>query len=340
MNRSFVFRSCLQVLARAFFLSLFLLGNSTLDTAWCNDSQIFIIGTAVKVRAEPTTKGNEVGLVKFGEILPMLGKTDKPVKIGEMEDVWYQVTLPDSKTGWLFGGFATSYNAARSYEDLAAAFNRRLTLTDTTRDEALAVFTWVIDQSKNASSDDDKLFYGLYQTLFAAYFVDCLMAKGTDSEKAIKDPAVKPLAGTLLYHELAGGYIADMQLLWKLHDHYATTAVSDLVARQITDVGLLGESEGYPPALVDRREMTKGGYLKRHPEGKYVDEVLTEIDETLDFIMKDESGSLTLPSADAEEFKKQLEGFKTLINTTNGSAKSAISRKIDAIAKQVVIAKP
>lgn len=44
------------------------------------------MGSIVRVRAEPSTQGKDVALVKFGEMLQMLAKTDKPERVGNLED--------------------------------------------------------------------------------------------------------------------------------------------------------------------------------------------------------------------------------------------------------------
>ncbi len=299
--------------------------------ACAEEELLFIVGSNVRVRAEPTTKGREIGVTKFGQILPTIDKTAKPETVAGMEDVWRKVRLPDGKTGWLFGGLTMSYDPARPVDCLAAACDRRLAMTDTVPADAVVVLDWVLDQAKKAVSEDDRLFFGVYKPLILSWYTSRLMDKDHNQDKAIKDPTVKPHADLLIYSEPAGQWLPRTEPLWELHDRCAASVLSDRLARKIADIPLPGESEGYPPAVIARARLSLGEYLKRHPDGLFVEEVLTVLEDWLNFEPQGGYDTMAeIPKEDFPAFRQEVADFKAILQKVDHPKKAAVLGRLDA----------
>ncbi|RCK77959.1 MAG: hypothetical protein OZSIB_1997 [Candidatus Ozemobacter sibiricus] len=299
--------------------------------AGAEESLLCIVGSNVRVRAEPSLKGKEIGVVRFGQIVPTLDQTAKPETVAGMTDVWRKVRLPDGKEGWVFGGLTMSYDPARPVDCLIAACDRRLEMTDTIPADAIVVLDWANDRLKNATTDDERLFFGVYQPLILSWFASRLMDKDHDPEKAIKHPAVKPYADLLVYSEPAGQWLPRTERLWELHDRYAASALSDRLARKIADIPLPGESEGYPPAVLSRAMLSLGEYLKRHPDGLFVEEVLTVLKDWINFDPQPGFDPMAdLHPDDFPSFRQQIAECKALLQKIDHPRKGAVLERLDA----------
>lgn len=55
------------------------------------------------LRTDPTTYGFEIGIVKKGESVKVLNRTDRKVRIGKSDDYWYFVKKENNLKGWIYG---------------------------------------------------------------------------------------------------------------------------------------------------------------------------------------------------------------------------------------------
>lgn len=55
------------------------------------------------LRTDPTTYGFEIGIVKKGESVKVLNRTDRKVRIGKSDDYWYFVKKENNLKGWVYG---------------------------------------------------------------------------------------------------------------------------------------------------------------------------------------------------------------------------------------------
>ena len=319
-----------------FSLALALVQLLTPAPGWCEGEQIFIMGSIVRVRAEPSTQGKDVALVKFGEMLQMLAKTDKPERVGNLEDCWLQVKL-DGKTGWLFGGLACLFDTGRPFDSYEKAFDKRLEIYEAGRDDALAFFKFVQEKLKAAADSDEKLFFGFYRLRALQYLVARMTrnggnsGNGGNSRKAIMDPVVKPLADNLVFSEPAGEYFVKSDILWALHDLYKQAALSDRIARKIVDMPLPGETEGFYSAMVAREEMTYGEYLTRHPDGQFVEEVLTHLEKFFRPSVPDKISNEieAIHGGEASALRKYLDEFKAILKKVEHPKVVDVMKAID-----------
>ncbi|MBW7857194.1 MAG: SH3 domain-containing protein [Leptonema sp. (in: Bacteria)] len=55
------------------------------------------------LRTDPTTYGFEIGIVKKGEAVKVINRTDGKVRIGKSNDYWYFVKKENNLKGWIYG---------------------------------------------------------------------------------------------------------------------------------------------------------------------------------------------------------------------------------------------
>lgn len=69
-----------------------------------------ILGEGVKVRSEPSTKGEIVVELPFATYVRILGKSEHSQQIGQkpIRFFWANVQTADGKTGWVFGRYVNS----------------------------------------------------------------------------------------------------------------------------------------------------------------------------------------------------------------------------------------
>ncbi len=86
--------------------------------------------------------------------------------------------------------------------------------------------------------------------------------------------------GEAVYSEPAGQWMLIPDTIWKQHDASRGTASAEPIAWEAVDNGMPGECEGYPPCELATLDALDGEYLRRHPDGAHVVEVLKRIGET------------------------------------------------------------
>jgi hypothetical protein len=86
--------------------------------------------------------------------------------------------------------------------------------------------------------------------------------------------------GEAVYSEPAGQWMLTPDAIWALHDANRASASAESIAWEAVDNGMPGECEGYPPCELATLDGLDGEYLRRHPGGAHVAEVLRRIGDT------------------------------------------------------------
>lgn len=86
--------------------------------------------------------------------------------------------------------------------------------------------------------------------------------------------------GEAVYSEPAGQWMLSPDAIWTQHEANRTSPAADAIAWEAVENGMPGECEGYPPCELATIDALDGEYLRRHPHGAHVGEVLTRIADT------------------------------------------------------------
>lgn len=254
-----------------------------------NEAKI-VAGTGVRVRAEPNTNAKEVGKLSFGTTITSTQRTKTPSKIGTNSAYWYQVATPLS--GWVFGGFLQTTDASKPDAAALALLRSKLGAADVVLDEKTLRFADAVEVSQFAEkaaqvAKDTQSKGELALDKWRAVQASFLAIEPAQMEKPPYLDWFKSHGDKVYYHELAAAYFVNANTLWALADEYQTAAIGDAIAWQAANAALGGECEGFIDCSSGRSQMMEGEYLLRYPHGKHVKDALMDVQEVVDYALKD-----------------------------------------------------
>jgi hypothetical protein len=146
-----------------------------------------VIGSRVQIHEGPDGDAPVVGLVNEGGVVDVVGRTDRPVKIGSFIDYWYRVGWR-GKTGWVFGQFMALSSRGRGLvrifsEDELVEYCA-VSAENLTSIEGARAYNALVDNATLMLSDIDELgadpILSAYGQKLAPYrlFAECLLALG------------------------------------------------------------------------------------------------------------------------------------------------------------------
>jgi hypothetical protein len=231
--------------------------------------------SGVRARATPATSGEEVARLPLGTILRQVDNEPRAGQVGNKNDFWYHVALPNNKAGWVFGSFLTRFDEKRKgeiYRSIAAAKLKAETgsfadyadltrflatasteVTDRATLAELELWRWVALQKAFMNIESDKQQQPDYQRFIKAHQAHAV------------------------YSEPGGLWLVKPEILWNLQKKYADLPIGDTIAWEAATLPLPGECEDDDTCATMYMNDTKGRYLTRYPTGKHVNEALDEL---------------------------------------------------------------
>ena len=95
----------------------------TLNTFAQTGQQWITNASGVRARSTAATTGEEVARLHIGSMLKQLDGEQRAGQVGDKNDFWYHVALPNGKDGWVFGLLITCFEEKRRgeiYQTIAA----------------------------------------------------------------------------------------------------------------------------------------------------------------------------------------------------------------------------
>jgi len=119
------------------------------------------------------------------------------------------------------------------------------------------------------------------------------------------------------WSEPAGEWILAVDVIWKLHDQYRGSKVAEPIAWIAVENGLPGGCEGYIPCYAVGMNQLDGEYLRRHPQGTHLDEVIERVKGTFEQALSLAAGpdgqrSLD-PATDCGDMKAPMKALRAAI---------------------------
>jgi LysM repeat protein len=71
--------------------------------------QRITIASGINVRAAPRLRVRRVGQLNFGTVVKELARSEQQMTIGDSTEYWYQIEMPNGKTGWTFGSLSIPF---------------------------------------------------------------------------------------------------------------------------------------------------------------------------------------------------------------------------------------
>lgn len=283
-----------------------------------------ITGSNVRVRQEPDLSAPEIARLKLGTIVWELEKTTQQQTIGQMQDYWYHVALPDGRKGWVFGSLTMPFENEGRAEIYQKITRARLA------------------REKLSFSDQMDFFYFLERVIkeveepeIAAElkFARLLILRRSLGEKQNNPPGfegwIKEQRANIYHHEPAGEWFVSPDLFWKLREEYRVLLIADDIAWEAANNPLGGECEGYLPCEISRLNQTFGRYLMLYPEGKYTSKALEALAQHLKFFTENKHD--TYDRSDYLILQQELNQLHTTVEKTSGANKAGVLKQLDQI---------
>ena len=129
------------------------------------------------------------------------------------------------------------------------------------------------------------------------------------------------------YSEPAGQWMLIPDAIWKMHEAARTSASAEAIAWEAVDNGMPGECEGYPPCELATLDALDGEYLRRHPDGAHVLEVLKRIGDTcgeLERLLSAPNGhELFNPVSDCADLTPKAKALDAALRAADADASGA-----------------
>ena len=127
--------------------------------------------------------------------------------------------------------------------------------------------------------------------------------------------------GESAYSEPAGQWMLTPDAIWTLHEANRGSASAEAIAWEAVDNGMPGECDGYPPC--------DGEYLRRHPDGAHVVEVLKRIGDSsteLERLLSAPNGSeLFNPVSDCGDLTPRAKTLDAALRAVKADASGALA---------------
>jgi hypothetical protein len=243
-----------------------------------NKSRI-TIASNVRARSMPNTSSEEVTKLQIGTIVQELEQSSAKEKIGNGEDYWYKVALPNGKEGWIFGSFTLPFAANNRAEIYKRIASERLKIKDANfADSAdLARFMTI---SMTEVGDKNALAWIELARLLAMRQAGAAVPSDKQDQAPYK-AWLKTNEASLVYSEPSGMWLVKSDLFWALQKKYATLPIADEIAWEGAKNSLPGECEGDISCNLSALNMMDGKYVKLYPKGAHIEEALASVIEVL-----------------------------------------------------------
>lgn len=291
-----------------------------------------ITGSSVRIRSSPNTSSKEVTQLNFGTLVKSSDRSSDKDTIGDKTDYWYKITTSNGKSGWVFGGFLSGYDAKNSEGSYLEAVKDRLKAENTDFDDnsdLLSFLTRITPQVKDGVAELE-----LYKLKALAKALERIpLDKQSSAHKAF----INTNKSKIVYSEPAGQWFVRAELFWNLSKRYRSQPVGDNIAWEAARTYLPGECEGYLPCYIYLMRVTDGEYLKLYPNGEHTSEALDKMSEYLAPIVDDLSSkqiyTVSDDATDRAELRKNLSELRSIVQKTSATGKENVLDQLGKISK-------
>jgi hypothetical protein len=284
----------IRKLTLLFAAALLCAGIAIADSNVAVNTHKLTAGTGVRVRATPSTSAAETGKLGIGTDLTITQRTASKSKVGAQSDYWYQASAPVK--GWVFGSLLRDFDPAQPESAWLALALEKLGKSDVMYDAydhrsplSFGDAVEISDFAKRAAAGSKTpAVQGELELAYWRAVQIALTSGDMDShEKPPYSTWKKKFGEDVIYSEPSAEYLINPDVLWKLADKHKADASGDVIAWQAANAYVGGECEGDISCYSARTQMMQGAYLKRYPHGKYVEQALTSVNDTLDSMKKE-----------------------------------------------------
>jgi hypothetical protein len=286
--------------------------------------------SAMRARKSPQVAAEEVVRLKLGTVVNAIARSTNQDTIGGKTDYWYRVNLPNSQTGWLFGGLLLDYSASKRQELVRQIIEARLKAENTDfsdRQEIYNLATSSVNEAKDASTRAE---FELLKTLALANWA---LSIPYEKDKPPYREWVKAHAAEVVYNEFAGGYQLRADVLWNLEKKYHALPIADRIAWEAAQMLPPSDCEGDEVCdlFVSEGEIR---YLTMYPSGAHAAEALKNITEAITdqvITFANDKGGDKYAVEQRTDLKKLLASLRLAVAKTSASEKNELMKKLERI---------
>jgi hypothetical protein len=312
------------MIKQTLFVSLCLLAISIQATVLAvqNKSRI-TVASNVRARSMPNTSAEELTKLQIGSILSELEQSPAKEKIGNNEDYWYKVALPNGKEGWIFGSFTLPFTAGNRAETYKRIASERLKIKDANfADSAdLARFMTI---AMTEIGDKTTLAWIELARLLAMRQAGAAIPSDKQDQPPYK-AWIKTNDASLVYSEPSGMWLVKSDIFWALQKKYAALPIADEIAWEGAKNYLPGECEGDISCNLIALNRMDGQYVKLYPKGAHIEEALASMIEVLEGL------SESLKTAEKPATDERKYAVKDLADLRASVTKTVSAKKAKAL---------
>ena len=298
-----------------------------LDTAQARITTV----SAMRARKAPQVTAEEVMRLKLGTVVNAIARSITQDTIGGKSDYWYRINLPNSETGWLFGGLLQDYTPTRRQQLVREIIEARLKVENTDfadRQEIYNLAASSVTESKNVSTRAE---FELLKILATGNSAIAVFYEQRD--RSPYREWLKAHAAELDYNEFAGGYQLRSDALWNLERKYHNLPIGDRIAWEA--------AETLPPSDCEGDEvchlfLSEGEikYLSLYPQGAHAAEALKNLAEVIsDEVIKfaNGKGGDKYAVEQRTDLRKLLASLRVVVAKTTAPEKNELIKKLERV---------
>ena len=172
-----------------------------------------------------------------------------------------------------------------------------------------------IDQARGTSSGETAARLALLWLRGVKWMFSSIPLAQRDGEP--HNPWIRAHQDLVAWSEPAGEWILAVDVIWKLHAQYRDSEVAEPIAWIAVENGLPGECEGYIPCYAVGMNELDGEYLRRHPRGAHLKDIIERVKGTFEQALSLAAGpeghrSLD-PATDCGDMKAPMNALRAAI---------------------------
>jgi len=289
--------------------------------------------SSMRMRKLPQASAEEVQRLKLGTVVNVVARSANQDTIGGKTDYWFRATLPNSQTGWLFGGLLLDYNAQQRSVLLRQIIETRLKAENTDFNDRQEIYNLASTALNEAKDVNTHAEFELLRLLALAN-----AAAAFPNDQADKSPYrewKKAHTAEVISNEFAGGYNLRSDVLWDLETKYHTLPIADRIAWEA--------AENQEPSDCESDEVCdffhfsgEIKYLERHPNGTHAGEAIKNITEAIteDVIKRtNATGGDQYAVGEQAALKKAFASLRLAVAKASAPEKTELLKKLERIRK-------
>ena len=284
--------------------------------------------SAMRVRRAPQITAEEVTRLKLGTVVNATARSANQDTIAGKTDYWYRVNLPNSATGWLFGGLLLDYNARQRNELLRQIIEARLKAENIDFFDRQEIYNLASSSVNEAKDINTRAEFELLKLL-------ALANQGVAFPYPVDNQApyrewLKAHAAEVILNEFAGGYNLRSEMLWNLERKYHSLPIADRIAWEAAQNPEPSdcESDEVCHFFLYEGEIR---YLNLHPNGAHAAEALNSLSEAItDEVVKmaNDKGGDRYVVEQRTDLRKLLASLRTAVAKTSAPEKTELLKKL------------